>query len=160
MLFDVSRLNLGGGNGAISNFGTLQTPNNSQYIGLIGGNVILDGSDGGGKIIAPGGRIDVGGLNSPGTVTVDNNGLVFGGNGLKRSDVVLTNGAELIVRTTDTLSPVNTFFNNATARGSSISISANNIDILNTGAKSNDRTTTIDAGLEKIRECKLSFRRY
>ena len=44
VLFNVSRLNFSGSTGAISNFGTLQTPNNSQYIGLIGGNVTLDGS--------------------------------------------------------------------------------------------------------------------
>jgi filamentous hemagglutinin family protein len=37
--FNVSSLILGGGNGTIRNFGTLQTTNNSQYIGLIGGNV-------------------------------------------------------------------------------------------------------------------------
>ncbi len=148
VLFDVSRLNLGGGSGAISNFGTLQTNNNSQYIGLIGGNVTLNGSDGGGKIIAPGGRIDIGGLNSAGTVTVDNNGLVFAGNGLKRSDVLLTNGAGLIVRATGTIDTVNTFFNNVTSPGSSININASNVNILNSGAKLNNQPAAIDAGLE------------
>lgn len=148
VLFDVSRLNLSGGNGGISNFGTLQTNNNSQYIGLIGGNITLDGSDGGGKIIAPGGRIDIGGLNSAGTVTVDNNGLVFAGNGLRRSNVLLTNGAGSIVRATGTIDTVNPFFNNATSPGSSINISTNNVDILNSGAKLNDRPAAIDAGLE------------
>jgi filamentous hemagglutinin family protein len=133
VLFDVSRLNLSGGNGAISNFGTLQTPNNSQYIGLFGGNVTLDGSMGGGKIIAPGGRIDMGGLNSAGTISVDNNGLVFSGSGLRRSDVSLIDGAGATVRATD-LSPVNTFFNNGTS-SSSINISANNIDFLNPSAQ-------------------------
>jgi filamentous hemagglutinin family protein len=144
VMFNVSRLNLGGGSGAISNFGTLQTNNDSQYIGLIGGNVTLDG----GKIIAPGGRIDVGGLKSAGTVTVDNSGLVFGGNGLQRGDVVLTNGAGITARVTGTLSPVNTFFNNATSNGSSINISANNIDVLNSGTKLNTQPAAIDAGLD------------
>ena len=148
VLFDVARLNLGGGNGAISNFGTLQTTNPNQYIGLIGGNVILDGSNGGGKIIAPGGRVDIGGLNTAGTVTVNNNGLVYGGTRLQQSNVVLTNGAGLTVRATDTLGTVNTFFNNATAPGSSINISANNIDILNAGAKLNDQSAAIDAGFD------------
>ena len=142
VLFDVSRLNLGGGNGAISNFGTLQTTNNAQYIGLIGGNVTLDGSLGGGKIVAPGGRIDIGGLNSLGTISVDNNGLVFSGNGLRRSDVSLINGGGATIRATD-LSPVNTFFNNGTS-SSSINISANNIDFLN----STTQLGSIDAGLE------------
>jgi filamentous hemagglutinin family protein len=148
VLFNVSRLNLGGGNGAISNFGTLQTNNDSQYIGLIGGNVTLDGSSGGGKIIAPGGRVDIGGLSGAGSVSVDNSGLVFGGNGLGRSNVLLTNGAGITVRATGTLDTVNTFFNNATAPGSSLNISANNLDILNSGAKSNTLPAALDAGLE------------
>ncbi len=142
VLFDVSRLSLGGGNGQISNFGTLQTTNNAQYIGLIGGNVTLDGSLGGGNIIAPGGRIDIGGLNSVGAISVDNDGLVFSENGLRRSDVSLINGAEATVRATD-LSPVNTFFNNATS-SSSINISANNIDFLNPNAQ----IVALDAGWE------------
>jgi filamentous hemagglutinin family protein len=143
VLFDVSRLNIGGGNGAISNFGTLQTNNPSQYIGLVGGNVTLDG----GKIIAPGGRIDIGGLKNAGTVTVTNNGLVFGGGGLI-SDVSLINGAGLIVRATGTLDTVDTFFNNAISNGSSINISANNLDILNSGAKLNGQPAAIDAGFD------------
>jgi filamentous hemagglutinin family protein len=149
VLFDVSRLNLGGGNGAISNFGTLQTPNNSQYIGLIGGNVTLDGSAGGGKIIAPGGRVDIGGLNSAGSVSIDNNGLIFSSTGVGRSNVVLTNDAGITVRATETLDTVSTFFNNATSNGSSINISANNLDVLNSGAKLSEQPAAIDAGLEK-----------
>ena len=144
VLFDVSRLNMGGETGAISNFGTLQTPNNSQYIGLIGGNVTLNG----GKIIAPGGRVDIGGVNGVGTVSVDNNGLVFSSTGVGRSNVVLTDDAGIIVRATGTLDTVNTFFNNATSNGSSINISANNLDLLNSGAKLNDRPAALDAGLE------------
>jgi large exoprotein involved in heme utilization and adhesion len=144
VLFDVSRLNMGGGTGAISNFGTLQTNNNSQYIGLIGGNVTLDG----GKIIAPGGRVDIGGLSGAGTVSIDNNGFVFSSSGVGRSNVLLTNDAGIIVRATGTLDTVNTFFNNATSNGSSINISANNLDILNAGAISNTLPAAIDAGLE------------
>jgi filamentous hemagglutinin family protein len=147
VFFNVSRLNMGGGNGSISNFGTLQTPNNSQYISLIGGNVTLDGSQGGGKIIAPGGRVDIGGLKSDGTITVGNNGMVFGGSGI-RSDVSMINGAGIIVRATGTLDTVNTFFSNMTAPGSSINISTNHLDILKSGAKLSDQTAAIDAGLE------------
>ena len=144
VLFDVSRLNLGGETGAISNFGTLQTPNNSQYIGLIGGNVTLDG----GKIIAPGGRVDIGGLSGAGSVSIDNNGLVFSSTGVGRSTVVLNNDAGITVRATETLDTVSTFFNNATSNGSSINISANNLDVLNSGTKLSDRPAALDAGLE------------
>jgi filamentous hemagglutinin family protein len=113
VLFDVSRLNLGGGNGAISNFGTLQTPNNSQYIGLIGGNVSLNG----GKINAPGGRVELGGLSAPGTV-----GLGIEGNttraqfpaNVARGDVSLTNQARVNV---------------ADAGGGDIAITAKNLEI-------------------------------
>ncbi|WP_310428818.1 filamentous hemagglutinin N-terminal domain-containing protein [Chamaesiphon sp. VAR_48_metabat_135_sub] len=147
VFFNISRLNMGGGNGAIRNFGTLQTQNDSQYIGLIGGNVTLDGSLGGGKIIAPGGRVDIGGLNSVGTVSIDNKGLVFGGGGL-HSDVSLINGANVTVRATGTLDTVQTFFNNVTAPGSSINISANNLDLLNSGTQSGTQSPALDAGLE------------
>jgi filamentous hemagglutinin family protein len=148
VLFDASRLNLGGGSGAITNYGTLQTPNTSQYIGLIGGNVTLDGSSGGGKIIAPGGRVDIGGLSSAGSVTIDNNGLVFGSIGVGRSNVLLTNGGGITVRATGTLDTINTFFNNASSNGSSINISTNNLDLLNAGANSSTLSAAIDAGLE------------
>jgi filamentous hemagglutinin family protein len=147
VFFNVSRLNMGGGTGAISNFGTLQTLNHSQYIGLIGGNVTLNGSQGGGKIIAPGGRVDIGGLKSDGTITVGNNGMVFGGSGV-RSDVSLINGANVTVRATGTLDTVQTFFNNVTAPGSSINISANNLDILNSGTQSATQPPALDAGLD------------
>jgi filamentous hemagglutinin family protein len=139
VLFDVSRLNFSGGTGAISNFATLQTPNNSQYIGLIGGNVILDGSNGGGKIVAPGGRVDLGGLSGAGNVTIDNNGLVFSSVSVGRSNVVLTDGAGITVRATS-MSPVNPFFNNGTS-SSGINISADRIDF-----RSNTQPTSLDAG--------------
>jgi filamentous hemagglutinin family protein len=150
VFFNVSSLNMGGGNGAISNFGTLQTPNNSQYIGLIGGNVTLDGSGGGGKIVAPGGRVDIGGLSGAGTVSVDNNGLVFSSGGIRRSNVLLTDDAGITVRAMNTsnLDTVQTFFNNATSNGSSINISANNLDLLNSGKISNTLPAAIDAGLD------------
>ncbi len=97
VLFDVSRLNLGGGTGTISNFGTLQTTNPNQYIGLIGGDVSLNG----GRILAPGGRVDLGGLSAPGTVTlgtnINNLKAQFSMN-VARGDVSLINGATVEVR--------------------------------------------------------------
>ncbi len=147
VLFDVSRLNFSGGNGAISNFGTLQTPNNSQYIGLIGGNITFDGSAGGGTISAPGGRVDLGGVSVAGSVTIDNNGLVFSSASIDRSNVVLTDGASITVRATSNLDPVSTFFNNSSSNGSSINISANNLALFNAGANSSTLPAGLDAGL-------------
>jgi filamentous hemagglutinin family protein len=66
VLFNVSSLNVGGGAGQINNFGKLEnaTPNQTQYIGLIGGNVNFNG----GQILAPGANIELGGLRQAGTV--------------------------------------------------------------------------------------------
>jgi filamentous hemagglutinin family protein len=66
VFLNISRLNMGANvpnNQGIVNYGKLQTNNDSQYIGLIGGTVTLDGKYGEGKIVAPGGRVDLGGLN-------------------------------------------------------------------------------------------------
>jgi filamentous hemagglutinin family protein len=67
VIFNVSRLNLGGGTGEINNFGTLRINNPGQYIGLVGGNVALNG----GRIISQSsGRVELGGLSAPGSVGV------------------------------------------------------------------------------------------
>jgi filamentous hemagglutinin family protein len=147
VFLNISRLNMGASvpsNPGIVNYGTLQTNNNSQYIGLIGGNVTLTG----GKIIAPGGRVDLGGLNTAGMVSFSSNGLVFDGIGLTRGDVLLTDGASISVRATQTLGTVNTISSDLAGLGSSIYISANNLNILNSGAKSNTEFAALDAGLE------------
>lgn len=154
VLFNVASFNIGTGSGAINNFGTLQTGNNSQYIGLIGGNVNVNG----GKILAPGGRVDIGGLSTDGVVSVNGDGLVFNSTTPVRSDVIVTNGSSVSVRANQTLNPVDpAFFSNATSPGSSINISANRIEV----SKSGDRFKSIsgdgqinqalgglDAGLE------------
>ncbi|WP_309735016.1 filamentous hemagglutinin N-terminal domain-containing protein [Chamaesiphon sp. OTE_75_metabat_556] len=132
VLFNVASLNIGTGSGAINNFGTLQTTNNSQYIGLIGGNVNVNG----GKIVAPGGRVDIGGLNTPGTVSVNSDGLVFNSTIPLRSDVTITNGSSVSVRANQTLNPVDpVFFPTATSPGSSINISANRIEVSKSGER-------------------------
>jgi filamentous hemagglutinin family protein len=114
VLFDVSRLNLGGDSGAISNFGSLFIPNLNQYIGLIGGNVSLNG----GQINAPGGRVDLGGLSTVGTVglgtDVNNLRAQFLTN-VVRGDVSLTNGA---------------IVNVVGAGGGDININAQNVEVL------------------------------
>ncbi len=90
VVFNVSRFNMGGGNGEIKNFGTLQTNNSNQYIGLLGGNVTLDG----GRIEAPGGRVELGGLSAVGSVNVGGEGdsprLSFLGD-VARSNISLIN---------------------------------------------------------------------
>jgi filamentous hemagglutinin family protein len=94
VMFDVSRLNLGGGTGAISNFGTLKTTNPNQYIGLIGGNVTMNG----GQIVSPGGRVEIGGLSAPGTVTLgveENNLRAQLPPNVSRGNVSLTNQAQV-----------------------------------------------------------------
>jgi filamentous hemagglutinin family protein len=154
VLFNVASLNIGTGSGAINNFGILQTTNNSQYIGLIGGNVNVNG----GKIIAPGGRVDIGGLNTPGTVSVNSDGLVFNSATSVRSDVTITNGSSVSVRANQTLNPVDpVFFPNAGSPGSSINISANRIEVSKSGerftsdpgdGKVNQALGGLDAGLE------------
>jgi filamentous hemagglutinin family protein len=154
VLFNVASLNIGTGSGAINNFGTLQTPNDSQYIGLIGGNVNVNG----GKIIAPGGRVDIGGLNTEGVVSVNSDGLVFNTTTSVRSDVTITNGSSVSVRAKSTLNPVDpVFFPNATSPGSSINISANRIEVSKSGERYTSRPNDgkvnrelggLDAGLD------------
>jgi filamentous hemagglutinin family protein len=154
VLFNVASLNIGTGSGTINNFGTLQTTNNSQYIGLIGGNVNVNG----GKIIAPGGRVDIGGLNTAGVVSVNGDGLVFNSATSVRSDVTITNRSSVSVRANQTLNPVDpVFFPNAGSPGSSINISANRIEVSKSGerytsdpgdGKINQALGGLDAGLE------------
>jgi filamentous hemagglutinin family protein len=151
VLLNVSRLNMGAiasTDIGIKNYGTLQTINDNQYIGLIGGNVTLDGSFGAGDIIARGGRVDLGGLNSVGTVSVGDRGLVFNGNNLGLSDVFILDGAWIDVRTSQSfpvdtlqsgsafygtnkvLGTVDTSFNNVSSRGSNVNINTNNLKLL------------------------------
>ncbi len=115
VIFNVSRLNLGGGNGEINNFGTLDTNNPGQYIGLVGGNVNLNN----GEIFSQqGGRIELGGLSAPGSVS-----LGVEGNNLKLSFPANTARANVLI---DNQSTVNTFGD----AGGNIAITAKNIDIL------------------------------
>jgi filamentous hemagglutinin family protein len=153
VFLNVSRLNMGGNNSPIVNYGKLINEKenvngglsaiDNQYIALIGGDVTIDGSllasptklnDAGqivspaipgGQIIASGGRVDLGGLNTAGAVSIDNRGLVYDGNSIL-SNVSLINKAVIDVRTTQRLKTVYSFFNNITSSGSNINISANN----------------------------------
>jgi filamentous hemagglutinin family protein len=62
------------GSKGIEHYGTLRTNIPGQYIGLIGGNVKFNG----GQIIAPGGMVDLGGLNQAGSIGFSlDNGVQF-----------------------------------------------------------------------------------
>jgi filamentous hemagglutinin family protein len=88
VLFNVSGLNLDAnvpGNSAIINYGSLQTNNPNQYIGLIGGSVGFIG----GQILAPGAKVDLGGLSQAGSIGFSaDNGIQLPAN-VERGNVVL-----------------------------------------------------------------------
>jgi filamentous hemagglutinin family protein len=79
-------------NRGIMNYANITLTNDNQYIGLIGGDVTING----GRINALGGRVELGGLSAPGTVTlgIEGNNLraQFPTN-VRRGDVSLTNQA-------------------------------------------------------------------
>jgi filamentous hemagglutinin family protein len=142
------------------------SPIENQYVALIGGNITLDGSlntthlspngvrqgyqlsDGtsrGGQIVASGGRVDLGGLNTVGSVSIDDRGFIYAGGGI-HSDVSLINGAGINVSTDRRLKVVNTSFDNVVSPGSNINISANNFQ----GNGSTTNPSILLAGLASI----------
>ncbi len=144
---NVTRLNFLENSAPITNYANLQTNNPSQYIGLIGGDITLDAGDGKGNIIAPGGRVDIGGLRSAGTVAVNNQGFVYNDGNVAgrpnilflRSDLMLIDGARVDVATNQPVNTVNRFFfptangtaSSTTSPGSIINIDVNNVRIIN-----------------------------
>jgi filamentous hemagglutinin family protein len=86
--FNPARLVMGEtipGSKGIENYGTLQTNNVGQYIGLIGGDVNFYG----GQLIAPGAKIELGGLVQSGAVGFSlDNGVQFPAN-VERGNVSL-----------------------------------------------------------------------
>jgi filamentous hemagglutinin family protein len=91
VLFNVSSLTIGGGNGQISNFGTLETTNPNQYIGLIGGNVTFNG----GGITAPAAKVELGGLVQSGTVGFSLNDGVLLPTNVERGNVSLVSNGTI-----------------------------------------------------------------
>lgn len=61
---------------------------------LVGGDINFEG----GQVIAPGGRVDLGGLSEAGTIGIDNDGSLSFPEGIERADVSLTNRALVNVR--------------------------------------------------------------
>ncbi|KAM3089886.1 filamentous hemagglutinin N-terminal domain-containing protein [Phormidesmis sp. 146-35] len=66
----------------------LQVPN-GQTLTLAGGNVAIDG----GQLLAPGGRVTLGGISAAGTVGLNPDGSLSVPDSIARADVLLTNAA-------------------------------------------------------------------
>ncbi|MEH1952281.1 two-partner secretion domain-containing protein [Nostoc sp.] len=81
-----------------------------KTLALVGGNVSLNN----GTIVAPGGRVELGGLAQKGTVTLNQNGSLSFPNDLVRADVSLTQGSQVNVRA---------------GKGGSIAINTHNLNI-------------------------------
>jgi filamentous hemagglutinin family protein len=96
-IFNPARLIIGtSGNKGIENYGNLETINQSQYIGLIGGNINFNR----GRVTALGGRIDLGGLSAPGTVSLDTEGNMLRAqfpNDVGRGDVSFSSQSKVFV---------------------------------------------------------------
>jgi filamentous hemagglutinin family protein len=75
-----------------SNVGLQVKP--GQNITLVGGNLDFNG----GKIIAPGGTVNLGSLGVAGTVGLNENGSLTFSEGVQRGDITLKNGASVNVR--------------------------------------------------------------
>ena len=65
-----------------------------ESITLVGGNINLEG----GRLFAPEGRVELGGLSAAGKVGINADGSLIFPEGVTRADVTLTNGAEVDVR--------------------------------------------------------------
>jgi filamentous hemagglutinin family protein len=108
------------GSRGIENYGTLETNNPGQYIGLIGGDVTFNG----GKIIAPGTKIELGGLKQSGTVGFSlENGVQFPANVDRGNVSLVTSGT----------SP--SIIDVRSSGGGSLSIFAKDITIQGTGTR-------------------------
>ncbi|MEH2106912.1 two-partner secretion domain-containing protein [Nostoc sp.] len=81
-----------------------------KTLALVGGNVSLNN----GTIVAPGGRVELGGLAQKGTVTLNQNGSLSFPTDLVRADVSLTQGSQVNVRA---------------GKGGSIAINTHNLNI-------------------------------
>ncbi|WP_375491388.1 filamentous hemagglutinin N-terminal domain-containing protein [uncultured Nostoc sp.] len=87
-----------------------------KTLALVGGNVSLDNS----TILAPGGRVELGGLAQKGTVTINQNGSLSFPTDLVRADVSLTKGSLVNVRGGDRGSIAIATHNLNIAQGSTI----------------------------------------
>jgi filamentous hemagglutinin family protein len=91
-------------------YARLQVPEGNSLT-LVGGNVILNRPD----LLAPGGRVELGGLSAPGTVGINGDGSLSFPVGVQRADVSLINNAGVVV--------------SSSGGGGSIVVNARNLDI-------------------------------
>jgi filamentous hemagglutinin family protein len=80
-------------NNSVANNGNGLEISRGNNIALIGGNVNFNG----GSILAPGGRVELGGLTSAGTININNDGSLQFPDAIARGDVSLTNNASVTV---------------------------------------------------------------
>ncbi|WP_019507269.1 filamentous hemagglutinin N-terminal domain-containing protein [Pleurocapsa sp. PCC 7319] len=80
-------------NRSTSNNDRALTVNAGESISLIGGNVTLNG----GQILAPGARVNLGGLTATGTIELDNNGGFSFPENVARGNVSITNSSRIFV---------------------------------------------------------------
>ncbi len=93
----------------ISNQGLLAV-DPGQNLALVGGDITLDG----GSLIAPGGRVELGGLSAAGEIGLSDDSSLSFPDEIKRADVTLTNAANVIV---------------GAGGGGSITVNARNIEL-------------------------------
>ncbi|WP_235082869.1 filamentous hemagglutinin N-terminal domain-containing protein [Chlorogloeopsis fritschii PCC 9212] len=108
------------GDSVFSSFLSVQP---QKTLALVGGNVSLDG----GILYAPGGRIELGGLSTAGTVGINNDGSLSFPDGVARGDVSFTNRVIAYV---------------AAGGGGDIAVNARNLDVL----EGSDLVAGIEAG--------------
>ncbi|NEO89312.1 MAG: filamentous hemagglutinin N-terminal domain-containing protein [Moorea sp. SIO3G5] len=82
-------LQYGSNPGPVNVIGATITIDTGQTMALLGGEVNLNGA----TLQVPGGRVELGGLSSPGTVTLNGATSVSFSDGVERGDVSLTNGS-------------------------------------------------------------------
>jgi filamentous hemagglutinin family protein len=115
VVFNPARLIIAGsGTKGIESYGNLETINQGQYIGLIGGNINFNG----GKVNAPGGRIELGGLSAPGIVDLETEGNRLRARfpiDVGRGDISFSNQSRVLV---------------SGSGGGDIAISARNLELL------------------------------
>ena len=75
--------------GKVRSQGAILRVPNGQTLNLTGGNVAIDG----GQLLAPGGRVTLGGISEAGTARLNLDGSLSFPDRITRADVVLTNGA-------------------------------------------------------------------
>jgi filamentous hemagglutinin family protein len=103
-------LQMGANPGAIVSLARLEMLPGKNFA-AIGGDIGFVGS----LILAPGGKVELGGLSTAGTIGIDNNGSFIFPNSVAKSDILLDSGSAISVRA---------------GGGGSITINARNLEIL------------------------------